>query len=403
MRVTSDKAVENGLNRMAVTKTLGPLHLEDLEPHRFEDLVRQLLYDFRPWRDLEATGRSGGDRGFDARAWELVSFPVPEMAEDQEDTSEADPQNDRQWLIQCKREKAIGPKKMTDYLKGLPDPIKTELHGLIFVAACDFSISTRDAFYDQARKLGFSEVKLWGKAEIEDQLFQPKNDNLLFAYFGVSLQMRRRSLKTEVRSRMAIKRKARKALHPHSPVVVVDASDDRYPYLDDDKSLSRAARGRWQIFDVAGLHVRGVLLQRRRHFAYIDPDGEHWDFAETMNDAIPHDDPWRGPLAVEGDWKIRSREMQIWDALQEDTKGWFEVNVVLPYDQIIEIDLEGDEDLFRGPVIYTQPFQHGDRPPIADYSFVTLAVNGSHRSAEADMTKRVKKFGRSNPSIDGNQ
>jgi hypothetical protein len=37
----------------------GPLHFEDLEPHRFEDLVRRLIYDFRPWRQLEATGRSG--------------------------------------------------------------------------------------------------------------------------------------------------------------------------------------------------------------------------------------------------------------------------------------------------------------------------------------------------------
>ena len=28
---------------MAVTKTLGPLHLEDIEPHRFEALIRQLF------------------------------------------------------------------------------------------------------------------------------------------------------------------------------------------------------------------------------------------------------------------------------------------------------------------------------------------------------------------------
>ena len=60
------------------TRTIGPLHLEDLEPHRFEDLIRQLLYDFRPWRQLEATGRSGADQGFDARGWEIV--PAEEEA-----------------------------------------------------------------------------------------------------------------------------------------------------------------------------------------------------------------------------------------------------------------------------------------------------------------------------------
>jgi len=42
----------------SVTRTLGPLHFEDLEPKRFEDLVRQLIYDFRPWRALEGTGRA---------------------------------------------------------------------------------------------------------------------------------------------------------------------------------------------------------------------------------------------------------------------------------------------------------------------------------------------------------
>lgn len=53
-----------------VTKTINPLHFEDLEPHRFEDLVRQLSYDFKDWQDIEGTGRAGSDDGFDIRAWE---------------------------------------------------------------------------------------------------------------------------------------------------------------------------------------------------------------------------------------------------------------------------------------------------------------------------------------------
>lgn len=50
------------------TRTLNPLHFEDLEPHRFEDLVRQLIYDFRHWQSIEATGRLGADEGVDSRA-----------------------------------------------------------------------------------------------------------------------------------------------------------------------------------------------------------------------------------------------------------------------------------------------------------------------------------------------
>ena len=50
------------------TRTLNPLPFNDLEPHRFEDLVRQLVYDFRPWKKLEALGRSGDDEGIDTGA-----------------------------------------------------------------------------------------------------------------------------------------------------------------------------------------------------------------------------------------------------------------------------------------------------------------------------------------------
>jgi hypothetical protein len=104
-----------------VSKTIGPLHLEDLGPHRFEDLVRQLLYDFRPRRDLEATGRSGSDEGFDVRAWESM-IPVADGGAAEEQNYEADDTaTARQWLIQCKREKTISPSKLKGYLAELPD------------------------------------------------------------------------------------------------------------------------------------------------------------------------------------------------------------------------------------------------------------------------------------------
>src|SRR5437868_5651423 len=103
------------------TRTIGPLHLEDLEPHRFEDLVRQLAYDFRPWRQLEATGRSGGDDGFDARGYEVPLEVEEDQNTEDADAVEADRQSDeRIWLIQCKREKAIPPKKLRGYLDDMP-------------------------------------------------------------------------------------------------------------------------------------------------------------------------------------------------------------------------------------------------------------------------------------------
>ena len=59
-----------GTKKPRVTRTHGQLHFEDLDPHRFEDLVRELIYDFRDWQTIEATGRSGNDAGIDIRAYE---------------------------------------------------------------------------------------------------------------------------------------------------------------------------------------------------------------------------------------------------------------------------------------------------------------------------------------------
>jgi hypothetical protein len=102
------------------TRTYNPLPFTDLEPKRFEDLVRQLIYDFRSWRRLEATGRSGSDDGFDARAFEIVETPDATASADQEDETEDEPiaagAADHLWLIQCKRERAISPAKLRTYL-----------------------------------------------------------------------------------------------------------------------------------------------------------------------------------------------------------------------------------------------------------------------------------------------
>ena len=91
---------------MTTTRTIGPLH--------FEDLVRQLAYDFRQWRSLEATGRGGADGGFDVRGWEMVqheALAAVEQSLDSEEDETIPTDLDRLWLIQCKRERAIGPTK----------------------------------------------------------------------------------------------------------------------------------------------------------------------------------------------------------------------------------------------------------------------------------------------------
>ena len=86
--------------KVKATKTLNPLHFEDLEPHRFEDLVRRLLYRFRDWRDIEATGRAGSDEGFDIRAWEKIES-ITNVSEEGEEGVHRSEGN--LWQIQGKR------------------------------------------------------------------------------------------------------------------------------------------------------------------------------------------------------------------------------------------------------------------------------------------------------------
>src|SRR5262245_42223517 len=188
----------------AVTRTTNPIHFEDLEPHRFEDLVRQLAYEFKPWRKLEATGRGGADAGFDARGYEIVGGPdLAEPDDESEEGSRVESENDRLWLIQCKRERLVGPTKISTYIADIPKEERARLYGVVFAAASDFTKKTRDRFDAKCREMRFKEWHLWGKAELEDMLFQPQNDHLLFAYFGFSLAIRKRSLRSEIRARLA--------------------------------------------------------------------------------------------------------------------------------------------------------------------------------------------------------
>jgi len=384
---------------LATTRTIGPLHLEDLEPHRFEDLIRQLIYDFRNWRRLEATGRSGSDDGFDARGTEMIT-PVEtavESSDDDDEASVSDAGEDRVWLVQCKREKSITPKKLIGYLDDVPEEERAGIFGIIFAAACDFSKTARDAFRAKVLELGFEEAHLWGKGEIEDMLFQPKNDHLLFAYFGVSLQLRRRSLKTEVRGRLAMKRRALRHLQTYQPVLIRDATDDRYPYLDPDKLKPREDRGRWHVLTYKVSFSDGLHFVCSRHFAFLGEDGEKWDYAECINDGPvhSHENPWRERDDDE-DSEARSAAVAIWDTLPEEAKAWYEVLAVLPFENIIDVDEKGDE-FVENPHIYTTEFAT-KRGPFCYFRFSLETVSRwSARTGTAEQSNRVEKFPRLSP------
>jgi hypothetical protein len=241
---------------------------------------------------------------------------------------------------------------------------------------------------------------LWGKGELEDMLYQPKNDDVLFTFFGISRRIRQRSLSAEVRRRLAIKRKAQHALEGSGREVLIrDASDERYPFADENEADKVRAR-RWCIYRFEGCRYDGLHVLWRRHLAFIDDDGVAWDFAEGMDDASPHTNPWRTEQDRERIQKQddeRARAMAIWDGFPEQNRAWLEEWLVLPYENVIDIDEKGDE-FFDGPHIYVADF-HGERGPFRRYTYVKLETIGhwASRKAEANPKTRVEKFARINP------
>ena len=339
------------------TKTLHPLPFEHLEPRRFEDLIRQLAYDFRSWRTLEATGRSGRDEGYDIRGWEIVygadtTNGEPVDPDDDEEIHEV--VNERQWLFQCKREKSIGPKKLAQYLAEIPDKEINDLYGLVFAVSCDISKASRDMFRTTCRNSGISECYIWSRGELEDMLFQPKNDGLLFAYFAISLRIRKRSLRAAIRSRLTIKRKIYRAFdygeYLNREALFLDPEDTNYPYIRDDQKWGEQS---WRIYTIIEHHPLGIMIQKRKYFAFLGEDGKAWDMADIYDDGI---DLWQNPWANEEEEQQHRKtcgEVRAYRSEHFDKRcqGMLIVSALLKYDDIIEVDKDGDS-AFKNPIIY---------------------------------------------------
>jgi hypothetical protein len=326
-----------------MSRTYGPIHFEDLEPHRFEDLIRELIYDFKDWQSIEATGRSGADEGIDIRGYERVisrSEPGGEGDED-DDPAESHPMQGNMWIIQCKREKEIGPKKLAKIL----DEIDTNdpPYGYILAASANFSKVSYDAFRTQLLKKGVMEFYLWGKPELEGMLHLPKNDRVLFTFFGVSLVSRRRSRSTEIRGKVAAKNKLLRILGEgagHWPVLLRDANDEHYPfegqYPDFDKNP------RWKQFEALRIHPHGLVVRQRKYFAYLDLDHKKFDFSEKASLIMLH----RGFDADDREDQRQERDARelvedFWDHLPNSNKAEYCKNALVKFEDMLVIDEKG--------------------------------------------------------------
>jgi hypothetical protein len=342
------------------SRTTNPLHFDDLEPHRFEDLVRQLLYGFRNWVALEPLGRSGADEGIDIRGIEAVG---PALSEEGEEDTDPGGSEQRVWFMQCKREKALGPAKarqvVTDATANVIDPP----YGFILAAPCELSKRTRDTLVDELRALGVRQILAWGRTDLEDLLFLPQNDHLLFAYFGVSLQVRRRGMTTELRTRLSMKRQIYRAIgdlnhRGWTPVLVRDPNEAGYPFRERVQDFNvDDPPWQWTAFRHHS-NPDTLALIARRHHAWISKDGKRFDFIDTCSHVLPYRNgfakaPPRDEELCERLWRFYH------NAIPPDERAWLEVVGWIPYDDILLVDDLGDA--FNEPphVLATRGHAHG--------------------------------------------
>jgi hypothetical protein len=368
-----------------VTRTFGPIHFEDLDPHRFEDLIRELTYDYKDWQTIEATGRGGTDAGFDIRAYERIPAGQT-VATDPEDAEEQHPMAGNRWMIQCKREKDIGPKKLLAILDDVDEGDPP--YGYILAAAANFSKQSYDAFRAKLIEKGVMEFYLWGKAELEDMLHQPKNDRILFTFFGISLVTRRRSRSTEIRFAVNNKNKLFRVLGEqvgHSPVLLRDANDEHYPYKSNYKDFDKYPR--WKEFEAAGYHAYGLVAKKAKRFAYIDREKKEYDYTEHTSLIFRQSDTHE---ERQEQHKAREIAEDYWDHLPNRHKAHFCENGLVRFDEMLVIDDKG-VDPHKFPHIFVEFSDKGPFAGVFRYLEVSRGY-GEPQTFDVKDWKRVKIF-----------
>ena len=367
-----------------VTRTYGPIHFEDLDPHRFEDLVRELIYDYKDWQSIEATGRSGSDEGFDIRAYEKTEITSQSENENGEEVEETHPMEGNLWMIQGKREKEIGPKRVQTILSDIDS--KNPPYGYILAASANFSKESYDIFREELRKKGVMEFYLWGKAELEDMLHLPKNDRILFTFFGVSLVSKRRSRSTEIRSIITIKNKIYRTIGEgrqfHTSILIRDLKDTHYPYENEYKDFGK--KPRWKEYTAFDHHPLGLWCHVHKYYAYLDTEKKEWDFTRKV-DLIyreVEDDKDR-----QNQTEYRELVNDFWQFLPRANQGYFVIDGVVKYEDVAVVDDKGDV-LYKFPHIYVDFV--GNSGPFAGFSEV-LEVAG-RKIRLTDKYKRIKVF-----------
>ncbi len=290
-------------------------------------------------------------------------------------------------MFQCKREKEIGPTRVASIIAENVNAAAPP-YGYVLAAPANFSKASFDAFREALRQRGVMEFHLWGRAALEDMLHQPKNDHILFTFFGISLVSRRRSRATEIRAGVTAKNKVKKLFgeHPHGqPLLLRDTKDSDYPFKQAYPDFDKFPR--WKEYPVVESHPLGIIVAIHKYFAFVGRDKKTWDFTNAV-DLI-------GRQADREDQEsqhAREKAEDYWQYLESSTQAKFIVRGLVRFDSMVVIDAEGD--VKHGfPHIYVD-FQ-GKEGPFRGWSEY-LERNG-HEHLELDELERIELFPKTLP------
>src|SRR4051794_2625005 len=120
------------------TRTTNPLHFEDLDPKRFEDLSFQMVYRLATrWDAFNHYGAAGDDDGIDIHAVETL-----------------DDGQKRTWHIQCKRYQKINASDLKSIVDKILKAEKVPPDVLLVTLACNPSKKAIEAFTQYANSKG---------------------------------------------------------------------------------------------------------------------------------------------------------------------------------------------------------------------------------------------------------
>jgi hypothetical protein len=273
------------------------------------------MYDFRDWQTIEATGRSGSDDGYDIRAFEKrldspAATPEPDNEQNDPITAEGN-----RWMIQRKREKELGPTRVNaiiaDAVQAADPP-----YGYILAAPANFSKNAYDAFRSALTERGVQEFHLFGRAALEDMLYMPRNDRILFAFFGVSLASKKRTRVTEIRTAVNNKNKLWSILgtgddfdsFTQAHVLIRDVNDAHYPNKEECRDFDK--RPRWKEYIASEFRAEGIIFHIREHFAYINRENKEWDFTPVV-DLLRRDSETTGLWESEAQREERHKSSEL--------------------------------------------------------------------------------------------